>query len=172
MAPTSNFGLGNADVEDGLDASPAARAFNWYLIFGATKDSGFAANLYFFFGGELPDFLPYHQPLTAAMIFGFFTAGCLVLLESTTQVCVYHGFMGTHESSSGGKKHADDSVAAGYPHSRSTCWAQDAAAPEGSGRRRARGPAAPPQNRFRIFLLLSPLFSELGRRMLVAGLFR
>lgn len=81
--------------------------------------AGFAANLYFFFGGELPDFLPYHQPLTAAMVFGFFTAGCLVLLESTTQVCVYHGFRGTHESSSGGKKHADDSVAAAC---RSKSW--------------------------------------------------
>ncbi len=80
---------------------------------------GLVINLYFFFGGELPEFLPYHQSLTAAIIFGFFTAGFLVLIESTTQVCVYHGFMGTHESSSGGKKHADDSVAAAC---RSKSW--------------------------------------------------
>tara|TARA_Y100001970_G_scaffold30856_2_gene38316 strand:- start:1311 stop:1679 length:369 start_codon:yes stop_codon:yes gene_type:complete len=57
--------------------------------------------------------------LELTMIFGFFTAGCLVLLESTTQVCVYHGFMGTHESSSGRKKHSDNLVAAAC---RSKSW--------------------------------------------------
>jgi len=51
------------------------------------------------------------HPLLSLAIFGIFTSGCLVLLESTTQVCVYHGFLGTHESSSGGKRHEDESVA-------------------------------------------------------------
>ena len=49
--------------------------------------------------------------LLSLSIFAIFTSGCLVLLESTTQVCVYHGFLGTHESSSGGKRHEDEFVA-------------------------------------------------------------
>ena len=49
--------------------------------------------------------------LLSLSIFAIFTSGCLVLLESTTQVCVYHGFLGTHESSLGGKRHEDESVA-------------------------------------------------------------
>ena len=41
--------------------------------------------------------------MTAITLSGLYIAGFLVLLESTTQVCVYHGFLGTHESSSGGR---------------------------------------------------------------------
>ena len=43
---------------------------------------------------------PGSSPLIFLLSLGIFTSGCLVLLESTTQVCVYHGFLGTHESSS------------------------------------------------------------------------
>ena len=46
-----------------------------------------------------------------ALLSGIFTSGCLVLLESTSQVCVYHGFLGTHESSSGGKRHENEDIA-------------------------------------------------------------
>ena len=58
-----------------------------------------------------PDYNPTILILTAITLSGLYIAGFLVLLESTTQVCVYHGFLGTHESSSGGKKHEDESVA-------------------------------------------------------------
>ena len=58
-----------------------------------------------------PDYNPTLLIVTAITLSGLNIAGFLVLLESTTQVCVYHGFLGTHESSSGGKKHEDESVA-------------------------------------------------------------
>ena len=58
-----------------------------------------------------PDYNPTILIVTAITLSGLNIAGFLVLLESTTQVCVYHGFLGTHESSSGGKKHKDESVA-------------------------------------------------------------
>ena len=58
-----------------------------------------------------PDYNPTILIVTAITLSGLYIAGFLVLLESTTQVCVYHGFLGTHESSSGGKKHEDESVA-------------------------------------------------------------
>lgn len=48
--------------------------------------------------------------LGICILFGLFTGGTLTLLESRTQVCVYHGFQGTHESSSGMKKHDDVAV--------------------------------------------------------------
>jgi Ca2+/H+ antiporter len=57
-----------------------------------------------------PDYNPTILIVTAITLSGLYIAGFLVLLESTTQVCVYHGFLGTHESSSGGKKHEDESV--------------------------------------------------------------
>ena len=58
-----------------------------------------------------PDYNPTILIVTAITLSGLYIAGFLVLLESSTQVCVYHGFLGTHESSSGGKKHEDESVA-------------------------------------------------------------
>ena len=58
-----------------------------------------------------PDYDPTILIVTAITLSGLYIAGFLVLLESTTQVCVYHGFLGTHESSSGSKKHRDESVA-------------------------------------------------------------
>lgn len=58
-----------------------------------------------------PDYNPTVLIVTAITLSGLYIAGFLVLLESTTQVCVYHGFLGTHESSSGGRKHEDESVA-------------------------------------------------------------
>tara|TARA_Y100000768_G_scaffold42013_1_gene27526 strand:- start:1721 stop:2137 length:417 start_codon:yes stop_codon:yes gene_type:complete len=58
-----------------------------------------------------PDYNPTILIVTAITLSGLHIAGFLVLLESTTQVCVYHGFLGTHESSSGGRKHSDESVA-------------------------------------------------------------
>lgn len=58
-----------------------------------------------------PDYNPTILIVTAITLSGLYIAGFLVLLESATQVCVYHGFLGTHESSSGGKKHEDESVA-------------------------------------------------------------
>ena len=58
-----------------------------------------------------PDYNPTILIVTAITLSGLNIAGFLVLLESTTQVCVYHGFLGTHEPSSGGKKHEDESVA-------------------------------------------------------------
>ena len=58
-----------------------------------------------------PDYNPTLLIVTAITLSGLNIAGFLVLLESTTQVCVYHGFLGTHESSSGSKKHEDESVA-------------------------------------------------------------
>ena len=58
-----------------------------------------------------PDYNPTLLIVTAITLSGLNIAGFLVLMESTTQVCVYHGFLGTHESSSGGKKHEDESVA-------------------------------------------------------------
>jgi len=58
-----------------------------------------------------PDYNPTILIVTAITLSGLNIAGFLVLLEATTQVCVYHGFLGTHESSSGGKKHEDESVA-------------------------------------------------------------
>ena len=58
-----------------------------------------------------PDYNPTILIVTVITLSGLYIAGFLVLLESTTQVCVYHGFLGTHESSSGGKKHEDESVA-------------------------------------------------------------
>tara|TARA_Y100000591_G_scaffold88985_1_gene75196 strand:- start:5024 stop:5392 length:369 start_codon:yes stop_codon:yes gene_type:complete len=54
---------------------------------------------------------PSSGPLFFTLSFGIFTSGCLVLLESTSQVCVYHGFLGTHESSSGGKRHENEDIA-------------------------------------------------------------
>lgn len=54
---------------------------------------------------------PSSSPLIFFLSSGIFTSGCLVLLESTTQVCVYHGFLGTHESSSGGKRHENEDIA-------------------------------------------------------------
>lgn len=54
---------------------------------------------------------PSGGPLFFTLSFGIFTSGCLVLLESTSQVCVYHGFLGTHESSSGGKRHENEDIA-------------------------------------------------------------
>ena len=54
---------------------------------------------------------PGSSPLIFLLSLGIFTSGCLVLLESTTQVCVYHGFLGTHESSSGGKRHEKEDIA-------------------------------------------------------------
>ena len=58
-----------------------------------------------------PDYNPTLLIVTAITLSGLNIAGFLVLMESTTQVCVYHGFLGTHESSSGAKKHEDESVA-------------------------------------------------------------
>ena len=58
-----------------------------------------------------PDYNPTILIVTAITLSGLNIAGFLVLLEATTQVCVYHGFLGTHESSSGAKKHEDESVA-------------------------------------------------------------
>ena len=58
-----------------------------------------------------PDYNPTILIVTAITLSGLYIAGFLVLLESTTQVCVYHGFLGTHESSYGGRKHEDESVA-------------------------------------------------------------
>ena len=58
-----------------------------------------------------PDYNPTILIVTAITLSGLNIAGFLVLMESTTQVCVYHGFLGTHESSSGAKKHEDESVA-------------------------------------------------------------
>ena len=54
---------------------------------------------------------PSGSPIFFALLSGIFTSGCLVLLESTSQVCVYHGFLGTHESSSGGKRHENEDIA-------------------------------------------------------------
>ena len=96
------YGVHNDDV----DAVPES-ALPWASCVVPTTEDGVSGL------GRSPGLKP------GAMVFGFFTAGCLVLLESTTQVCVYHGFRGTHESSSGGKKHADDSVAAAC---RSKSW--------------------------------------------------
>ena len=71
-------------------------------------------NFVYLIVGEPPMLTPNYNPtillLTVVILSGFYTAGCLVLLESTTQVCVYHGFLGTHESSSGSKKHDDEFV--------------------------------------------------------------
>ena len=58
-----------------------------------------------------PDYNPTLLIVTAITLSGLNIAGFLVLMESTSQVCVYHGFLGTHESSSGAKKHEDESVA-------------------------------------------------------------
>ena len=58
-----------------------------------------------------PDYNPTLLIMTAITLSGLNIAGFLVLMESATQVCVYHGFLGTHESSSGAKKHEDESVA-------------------------------------------------------------
>jgi len=58
-----------------------------------------------------PDYNPTLLIVTAVTLSGLNIAGFLVLMEATTQVCVYHGFLGTHESSSGAKKHEDESVA-------------------------------------------------------------
>tara|TARA_Y100000768_G_scaffold144976_1_gene108155 strand:- start:1718 stop:2137 length:420 start_codon:yes stop_codon:yes gene_type:complete len=58
-----------------------------------------------------PDYNPTLLIVTAITLSGLNIAGFLVLMEATTQVCVYHGFLGTHESSSGAKKHEDESVA-------------------------------------------------------------
>ena len=58
-----------------------------------------------------PDYNPTILIVTAITLSGLYIEGFLVLLESTTQVCVYHGFLGTHESSAGGKKHEEESVA-------------------------------------------------------------
>ena len=54
---------------------------------------------------------PSSSPIFFALLSGIFTSGCLVLLESNSQVCVYHGFLGTHESSSGGKRHENEDIA-------------------------------------------------------------
>ena len=54
---------------------------------------------------------PSSSPIFFALLSGIFTSGLLVLLESTTQVCVYHGFLGTHESSSGGRRHENEDIA-------------------------------------------------------------
>lgn len=70
--------------------------------------------LYFIFGNSPmlnPDYNPTNLILTTITLSGLYIAGFLVLLESTTQVCVYHGFLGTHESSSGAKRHKDKAVA-------------------------------------------------------------
>ena len=68
-------------------------------------------NFVYLIVGEPPMLTPNYNPtillLTVVILSGFYTAGCLVLLESTTQVCVYHGFLGTHDSSSGSKNHAE-----------------------------------------------------------------
>ena len=45
------------------------------------------------------------------IFFGLYFGGSLTLLESRTQVCVYHGILGTHESSNGMKKHTDQNIA-------------------------------------------------------------
>ncbi len=72
-------------------------------------------NVVYLIGGNPPTLNPDYDPtilvVTAITLSGLNIAGFLVLLESTTQVCVYHGFLGTHESSSGSKKHEDESVA-------------------------------------------------------------
>ena len=54
---------------------------------------------------------PNSSPIFFVLLSGIFTSGWLVLLESTSQVCVYHGFLGTHESSSGAKKHENEDIA-------------------------------------------------------------
>tara|TARA_Y100001935_G_scaffold6276_1_gene4824 strand:- start:191 stop:559 length:369 start_codon:yes stop_codon:yes gene_type:complete len=56
-------------------------------------------------------FLPDSNEISFMVVCGLLISGFLVLLESTTQVCVYHGFLGTHESSSGRKVHSDEGVA-------------------------------------------------------------
>tara|TARA_B100000902_G_C27314691_1_gene920517 strand:- start:2382 stop:2792 length:411 start_codon:yes stop_codon:yes gene_type:complete len=69
-------------------------------------------NFVYFLVGETPELgLNNNSTILIVILLGLFTAGGLVLLESTTQVCVYHGFRGTHESSSGSKSHVDESVA-------------------------------------------------------------
>ena len=77
--------------------------------------SAIIVNIVYLIGGNPPTLNPDYDPtvliVTAVTLSGLNIAGFLVLLESTTQVCVYHGFLGTHESSSGGKKHEDESVA-------------------------------------------------------------
>ncbi len=45
------------------------------------------------------------------ILFGLYCGGSLTLLEAKTQVCVYHGILGTHESSNGMKKHSDQNIA-------------------------------------------------------------
>ena len=76
---------------------------------------GIIVNIVYLIVGNPPTLNPDYNPtiliVTAITLSGLNIAGFLVLLESTTQVCVYHGFLGTHESSSGGKKHEDESVA-------------------------------------------------------------
>ncbi len=71
-------------------------------------------NIVYLIEGNPPTLNPDYDPtiliMTAITLSGLNIAGFLVLLESTTQVCVYHGFLGTHESSSGSKKHEDESV--------------------------------------------------------------
>ena len=64
-------------------------------------------NIAYLIVGKPPMLNPDYDPIlivTAITLSGLYIAGFLVLLESTTQVCVYHGFLGTHESSSGGKE--------------------------------------------------------------------
>ncbi|DAC28395.1 MAG TPA: hypothetical protein D7H74_05660 [Candidatus Poseidoniales archaeon] len=77
--------------------------------------SAIIVNIVYLIGGNPPTLNPDYDPtvliVTAVTLSGLNIAGFLVLLESTTQVCVYHGFLGTHESSSGSKKHEDESVA-------------------------------------------------------------
>ena len=71
-------------------------------------------NIAYLIVGKPPMLNPDYDPIlivTAITLSGLYIAGFLVLLESTTQVCVYHGFLGTHESSSGGRKHRDELVA-------------------------------------------------------------
>ena len=80
----------------------------WFLL-------AIVVNIVYLVVGNPPTLNPDYNPtiliVTAITLSGLYIAGFLVLLESTTQVCVYHGFLGTHESSSGGKKHEDESVA-------------------------------------------------------------
>ena len=102
---------GDARVRNISNAGIRNRFYGWIILFLFA----IIVNIVYLVVGNPPTLNPDYNPtiliVTAITLSGLNIAGFLVLLESTTQVCVYHGFLGTHESSSGGKKHEDESVA-------------------------------------------------------------
>ena len=102
---------GDARVRNISNAGRRNRFYGSIILFLL----GIIVNIVYLIIGNPPTLNPDYNPtlliVTAITLSGLNIAGFLVLMESTTQVCVYLGFLGTHESSSGGKKHEDESVA-------------------------------------------------------------